>query len=372
MMKLMIPGPVPLLPAASEALGAPVQAHYGPAWMRQYEDLQRLLHLVFRTEGDIFCLVGSGTAGIDAALSSLLGPGQTLVVAVTGFHSQRLALMARRYGAEVVEVVSAWGQPVLPEAIGAALERARPPLVVAVAHVETTTGVQNPVEAIARVARDHAALMLVDAVASLGGVEFAMDEWGVDVCCSASQKCLGGAPGLAPVAVTPRAWSVIDAQPTAGRSWYLDLRVWRQAAREWHDWHPYPVTVPTNLMLALRAGLAALAQDGLAERNAYYRALAARLRAGVRQLGLDPFVADEWAAPVVTAVCAPAGTSSSEIVAYLEREHDIKISVGFGPVRDQVFRIGHMGPMITGEDIDSVLGALGAFLGNTPGTVHHG
>jgi len=231
-----------------------------------------------------------------------------------------------------------------------------------VAHVETTTGVINPVREIAQVARDHSVLVLVDAVASLGGVEFAMDDWGVDLCCTASQKCLGGPPGLAPVAVGPGAWAAIDRRSPSSRSWYLDLRTWREAAGEWASWHPYPVTVPTNLMLALRAGLQALMADGISRRLAYYQGLASRLRTGLRALDMPPFVADAWAAPVVTAACAPSGVPSGEIVAFLEREHGIKISGGFGPLQDKIFRIGHMGPTITPQDIDDLLAALADFL----------
>lgn len=357
----MVPGPVPLLDAVTAALAAPAQAHYGADWVRLYEETLDLLRQVAGTRAEVMPLIGSGTAGVDAALNSVLSPGQRVVVGVTGFHSQRLAAMARAHDAEVVEINMTWGEPIVPAAIDAAL-RQEPAFLVAVTHVETTTGVLNPVREIAQIVRERGALLMVDAVGSLGGVEFVMDEWGVDVCCAASQKCLGGAAGLAPIAVGARAWDAMEQRARAPRSWYLDLLEWRQAAQAWAAWHPYPVTMPTNLILALRAGLQALAADGLTNRFAYYRALAGRLRHGLRELNLAPLVADEYAAPVVTAVCAPPGIPSNDIVAFLESAHDIKVSGGFGALANKVFRIGHMGPTITFQDIDAVLAALADFM----------
>lgn len=349
-----------MLDSVTAALAAPAQAHYGADWVRIYDETLNLLRQVFGTRGEVFPLIGSGTAGLDAALNSVLSPGDRVLVGVSGFHSQRLAAMARAHGAHVVEINGTWGEPILPAAVDAALHD--PAFLVAVTHVETTTGVLNPVREIAQVVRERGGLIMVDAVGSLGGVEFAMDEWGVDLCCAASQKCLGGAAGLAPVAVGARAWDAMDQRARAPRSWYLDLLEWRQAARDWAAWHPYPVTMPTHLILALRAGLRALVADGLANRFAYYRALAERLRLGLRELNLAPLVADEYAAPVVTAVCAPPDVPSNDMVAFLESAHHIKISGGFGALANKVFRIGHMGPTITFQDIDAVLAGLDDFM----------
>jgi alanine-glyoxylate transaminase/serine-glyoxylate transaminase/serine-pyruvate transaminase len=360
--RLMIPGPVPLLDSVSAEMGAPVQAHYGTEWVRLYNETISLLREIFGTHGDVFCLVGSGTAGLDAALGTLLSAKQHIVIGVSGFHSQRLAIMARAHGAQVSEVNVAWGKPITPEVLESAFASQLPPFAVAVTQVETTTGVLNPVRELAQLVREHNALMLVDAVGSLGGVEFAMEEWGVDICCTASQKCLGGAPGLAPVAVGERAWAAIEQRDSSPRSWYLDLTVWREAARDWAEWHPYPVTIPTNLILALRAGLKALVEDGISNRFAHYQRLAQRLRTGARELGMVPLVQDQYAAPVVTAIRSPEGIPSSQIVAFLESEHGIKISGGFGPLQNKIFRVGHMGPTITRDDIESVLGGLEAFM----------
>ena len=362
--RLMIPGPVPVLDSVSAALAAPIQAHYGPEWVSIYNETLQMLSQVFGTKGQVFCLVGSGTAGIDAALGSVLSPGDCVVVAVGGWHSDRMVTMARAHGAIPTEVNVSWGEPVKPEAIESAVSQGPAPAAVLMTHVETTTGVLNPVSEIGRMLRESKTLLIVDAVASLGGVEFAMDEWGVDICCSATQKCLGGSAGLAPVAVSPRAWEAMDRRADSPRSFYLDLKLWREFAcePEWASWHPFPVTMPTTLVLALRAALQALTAEGISNRAAYYWQLGKRLRTGLTELGMPPLVPEPYAAPVVTRACSPAGIPADDIVAFLEKEHSIKISPAFGPLANQVFRVGHMAPVITVQDIDDTLAALADYM----------
>jgi alanine-glyoxylate transaminase/serine-glyoxylate transaminase/serine-pyruvate transaminase len=190
-----------------------------------------------------------------------------------------------------------------------------------------------------------------------------MDEWAIDICVSASQKCLGAPPGLAPVAISNRAWEIMDAKPQRNHGWYLNLQTWRQYAEEWAVWHPYPVTMATNNMLALKTGLRSLLADGIEERIERYTQLALQLREGVRKLGLQPFTPDSQLAPVVTAIYGPEGVPTGEIVQYLLEEHEIMISGGLGEgLFDRVFRVGHMGPMVNEDDINDVLQGLSQFL----------
>jgi alanine-glyoxylate transaminase/serine-glyoxylate transaminase/serine-pyruvate transaminase len=188
-----------------------------------------------------------------------------------------------------------------------------------------------------------------------------MDEWNIDLCASASQKCLGAPPGLSPVAVGPRGWDCIDRQPAKGHGWYGNLRVWRQFAVDWADWHPFPITMATSNVLALRTSLQHLLAEGLDTRLTRYQALAWRLRGGLRRIGMPPFTPDELMAPVLTAACGPEGVPTSRIVEYLAEVHKIKISGGLGDLKNRIFRIGHMSPNLTGADIDEVLGALAQF-----------
>jgi alanine-glyoxylate transaminase/serine-glyoxylate transaminase/serine-pyruvate transaminase len=189
-----------------------------------------------------------------------------------------------------------------------------------------------------------------------------MDEWHIDVCVGASQKCLGAPPGLAPVAVGQRAWEIMKAKPQRSHGWYLNLEVWQWHAKEWWDWHPFPVTMATSNVLALREGVRSLISDGLDARINRYTELANRLRAGIQRLGLQLFAPEECLAPVLTGIRSPDGVLSGDIVDYLYREHGIKIAGGLGAeLRDRIFRIGHMGPRITERDIDAVLEGLASF-----------
>jgi alanine-glyoxylate transaminase/serine-glyoxylate transaminase/serine-pyruvate transaminase len=188
-----------------------------------------------------------------------------------------------------------------------------------------------------------------------------MDEWEIDLCASASQKCLGAPPGIGPVAVGPRGWEAIDRNPAKGHGWYGNLRVWRQYAIDWADWHPFPVTLATNNILALRASLDDLLQEGIEHRLERYRSLGLRLRNGLREIGMPPYTSDEQMAPVITAAYGPANVPTSKIVSYLANTHKIKIAGGLGLLKDQIFRIGHMSPTVSEADVDRVLLALGEF-----------
>lgn len=189
-----------------------------------------------------------------------------------------------------------------------------------------------------------------------------MDRLGIDVCVTASQKCLGGPTGLAPVAVSERAWRTIARRRTA-RGWYPDLRTWREFAVREASWHPTPVSMPTNVVRALRQGLIELHAEGLARREARFGHLAQRLRAGLRHLGLPPLAQDPWAAPVVTAARSLAGVESGRIVRHVEAARGIRIAGGPpGPLADTVFRVGHLASGTSEQDIDDVIEALGSFV----------
>jgi alanine-glyoxylate transaminase/serine-glyoxylate transaminase/serine-pyruvate transaminase len=360
-MKLMIPGPVQPEDEVLAIMGQPVRAHYGPDWVEAYNATTRRLAQVWGTDGDVHLLVGSGSAGLDACLGSAAATGQTVILGVNGFFGERLQAIAQAYGLRVVVVAAAWGAPLDPSAFEAALAQHPDTALVGVVHLETSTAVVNPVRAIGEIVRARGGTFLVDAVSSLGGTPLEMDAWHIDLCASASQKCLGAPPGLAPVAVGPRGWEAIDRIPDAGHGWYLNLRVWRQYAREWADWHPFPITQATSLVLALRESLTRLQAEGLDQRLARYQALALRLRRGLRAIGMPPFTPDEQMAPVITAAHGPPGVPTSRIVDYLARAHQIKIAGGMGALRDKVFRIGHMSPRLTEADIDEVVERLGQF-----------
>jgi alanine-glyoxylate transaminase / serine-glyoxylate transaminase / serine-pyruvate transaminase len=360
-MKLMIPGPIQPDRLVLEAMGDDVCAHYGPAWVKFYGETIDLLRTVFKTRGDVFIMAGSGSVGLDACIGSALSIGEKCLIGVNGFFGDRLVSIAVSYGLNVVPIQSEWGKPLRPADFEDAFQRHPDARAAIVVHLETSTTIVNPIEEIGRLCKRFGAIFIVDAVSSLGGMPFEMDEWGIDLCASASQKCLGAPPGVAPVAIGPRMWEIIDRNPNKHHGWYTDLRVWRQYAIDWGDWHPSPVTMPVNNIKALRVSLEQLLAEGIENRLERYRQLALRLRDGLRQIDMPPFTPDEVMAPVLTAAYGLPGIPTCEIVSYLETRHQIKISGGLGALKDRVFRIGHMSPILSISDIDQVLSALTDF-----------
>jgi alanine-glyoxylate transaminase/serine-glyoxylate transaminase/serine-pyruvate transaminase len=359
--KLLIPGPVEVSEEVLNAMGSQVRPHYGGEWTAFYKETQEILKKVFNTDGDVYIMPGSGTLAIDACLGSSLSTGEKIIVGTNGFFGDRLVSIAQGNGFQVVKVMAEWGKPIDTRDVERAFAENPNAKALAVVHLETSTTVQNPIEKLGEVTRRHAALFIVDAVSSLGGVPFAMDDWGIDLCASASQKCLGAPPGLAPCAIGKRGWKAIDRNPNKNHGWYADLKNWRKYQTEWGDWHPTPVTMPTNNVYALRAALDDLLKEGISVRLERYRKLALRLRVGLREVGLPPFTTDDQLSPVLTAGVTPEGISSLKIVDYLMQEYGIKISSGLGALKEKIFRIGHMSPLVTDADIDKVIEALGRF-----------
>lgn len=359
--KLMIPGPVEVSKSVLGAMGSPVRPHYGAEWTAFYNDTLAILKKVFNTQADIFLMVGSGTVAIDACLGSAFSTGEKIIVGTNGFFGDRLVSIAQGNGLKVIPVTAEWGQPLRANDFNEAFNSHPDAKGATVVHLETSTAVQNPIDAIGANVRNHGGCFVVDAVSSLGGVPFAMDDWCIDLCASATQKCLGAPPGLAPCAVSKRGWEAIDRNPNKAHGWYCDLRTWRKYATEWGDWHPSPVTMATSNVIALKMALDELMKEGIDTRLKRYRSFALRLREGLRKVGMPPFTPDDALSPVLTAALAPEGTSSLKIVEFLGRVHHIKISPGLGALKEKIFRVGHMSPILTETDIDNVIEGLAGF-----------
>ncbi len=363
-LKLMIPGPVQPDDDVLAAMGGPVQAHYGPAWTKTYNETLELLRPVFGASGDIFLMIGSGSAGIDASLGSTFSTGEKILVGVNGYFGDRLKWICESYGLQAVAVEAEWGQPLTVQKFEEAYRQNPDAAGICLVHLETSTTIANPIEEVAAFSRKNGLILFVDAVSSLGGLQVKMDDWGIDLCASATQKCLGAPPGLSPVAVTARAWEKINSNPNKNHGWYLNLRTWKHYAIDWATWHPFPVTMATSNVLALKTALEALLREGMPARLERYRCLALRLREGLRRVGFQPYTPDTLMAPVLTAAYGPEGVPTGKIVSYMASEHGIKISGGLGRLEGKIIRIGHMSPTVTEADIDEVVEALGGFKAN--------
>ena len=359
--KLFIPGPCEVDDQVLAAMGQPVRRHYGPEWMELYNEIVALLQKVFQTENSVFIVPGSGSAGLDMAFGSLFNTGDTVLIGDNGFFGERLEAIAKGHGLRVTKFTSPLGEPLDPSKLKQALAEVPDAKAVAVVHHETGTTVLNPLEELARVARNAGVPVIVDAIASLGGVPLPVDDWGIDVCVTVPNKCLECPPGVALLSVSPSALEMVDRR-TKPRGWYLDLQVWRDFARKWSSWHPYPVTLPTNNILALRVNLRRILEQGLEAQYARYRQAAKSVRRGLEAIGFEMLVNGDWASPIATAVKARPEFPVDELVEYLAEQHGILVSGGLGPYEGKAFRIGHMGKASLPSYITEFLLAVEAFL----------
>lgn len=362
---LLIPGPVTVADEVREALSRPVPAHYGPAWTATYRRLQERLARLFGTGGTVFLLFGPGSAGIEMAFASTLARGDEVVIASNGSFGERLITVAEAVGLTVHPLRVDGQRPVRREVVEGALAAHPNARAFAVVHVETSIGLRNPVEELCPVARDRGVLTLVDAVASLGGVEVQMDAWGIDLCVSVVNKALAAPIGVAPVAAGPRAWAAVDDGRPKVAGWYLNLATWRAYDEGWESWHPHPTTMPSSVMEALEAATAHIERVGIAEYVARQARASARVRQGLRELGFSLLAPDQHAAPVVTAAWVPEGMDVDDYQAWLASEHGMRIGGGLGELEGRIFRVGHMGRAADPEVVDRYLRATGEYVERT-------
>ncbi len=353
---LLGPGPSPVHPRVMRALAAPVIGHLDPELLRLLDETRGLLREVFRTANDLALAVsGTGMAGMESVLGSLLEPGDRLVVCAAGFFGHRLAELAGRMGVEVTKVEKEWGDVFTPEEIDVAAARAKPKAV-AIVHAETSTGALQPMDGLGDVARHHDALLIVDCVTSLGGVPVLVDEWGADAAYSGSQKCLGCPPGMAPVTLSPRARQAMAARSRPAHGWYLDLDL---LERYWGGDRAYHHTISSTLVYALREGLRLVAEEGLEARWERHRANAEMLWDGLEALGLVLHVRDpERRIPSLTTVRVPDGVDEAAVRGRLRDDYGIEIGAGLGPLRGKVWRIGLMGHGSQKANVVLLLAAL--------------
>jgi alanine-glyoxylate transaminase / serine-glyoxylate transaminase / serine-pyruvate transaminase len=341
--RLMIPGPVDVSEAVIAAMANQVVPHYGSEWTALYKETTTALQSIFQTTGDVFLLVGSGSTGLEAAINSLFMPGEKVLITMNGFFGDRIAQFSLAHGLTVVEAAADWGKPVDPLTVERLLDGDRQICGIIAVHHETSTGVLNPVREMGSLARKYGVPLVVDAVSSLGGEELKMDEWGVDICVTASNKCLESVPGVSPVAVSANAWKVIQSKHTTAPGWYLNLRLWKQYLEEWGSWHPAPVTMATNTVIALNAAMEELVREGPANRIKRYREIAVYFREGIQELGFELFVGGKDASSCISAVRRLPQMEVPAFLSFLAEEKAIQIAGGLGQTSGAIFRVGHMG-----------------------------
>jgi alanine-glyoxylate transaminase/serine-glyoxylate transaminase/serine-pyruvate transaminase len=333
----------------------PMASHLDPAFVQMMGEVQELLRYVFQTENHLTLPVsGTGSGGMEAAISNFIEPGDPVLVGVNGFFSARICDMAGRYGGEVRRIERPWGDVFAVEEVEAAL-RQRPAKIVALVHGETSTGALQPMEGMAEVVHRHGGLLVIDCVASLGGVPVKVDDWDVDVAYSGTQKCLSCPPGLAPLTVSPRALEVLRARRTKVVNWMLDLQA---IDRSWGPERTYHHTAPVHMNYALREALRLVYEEGLEQRFERHLQHAQLLWEGLEALGIELQVPLSHRLPVVTAILIPDGVDDLAVRRRLRYEYNIEIAGGMGADKGLLWRIGLMGHSCRREHVELVLVAL--------------
>ncbi len=347
----MGPGPSNPYPDVIEAFGRPVLGHLDPEFITLLDELNERLRQVWQTGNQLtFPISATGSAGMEAAFVNFVEPGDPVVIGVNGVFGTRMCDVAARAGANVIEVTQEWGAAIDPQRL---IDAHPNPKIIAVVHAETSTGVRNDIAPLGAAKGD--ALLLVDCVTSLGGIEIAADDWGIDIAYSGTQKCLGVPPGLAPLTVSERALDALVAVP---QSWYLDLNMIRayvtgEGARAYHH------TAPISMLYALHAGLGAVLDEGVENCWMRHQACGDELHRRLPELGFDLWAQEGHRLPQLTTVTLPDGFDDAAGRRALLERYGIEVGGGLGPVAGKVWRIGCMGHTARARNVALLLGALG-------------
>ena len=352
---LLGPGPSNAHPAVLEAMNTTPVGHLDPTFLALMDEIQSLLRYTWQTNNPLTIAVsGTGTAAMEATIANATEPGDVVLVGVAGYFGNRLVDMAGRYGADVRTITKPWGQVFSLDELRTALETHRP-AILALVHAETSTGARQPLEGVGDLCREFGCLLLVDTVTSLGGVPIFLDEWGVDLAYSCSQKGLGCPPGASPFTMSPRALEKLQQRQGKVANWYLDMTL---LGKYWGSDRVYHHTAPINLYYALREALRLVAEEGLANCWQRHQKNVEYLWEGLESLGLSLHVEREFRLPTLTTVCIPEGVDGKAIARQLLNEHNIEVGGGLGELAGKVWRVGLMGFNSRPESVDQLLEAL--------------
>jgi pyridoxamine--pyruvate transaminase len=337
-------GPTMASPKVLAALGAPIIFDYDPVFLDLFRDTERLLAEAFETTGDVVLMQGEAVLGLEAAARGLVRDGTRCLNLVSGVYASWFGDWLRSFGADLHEVRVPYDEAIDPAEVGRALDRDGPFELVAIVHSETPSGIENPLEQIGSLTHEHGALLLADVVSSLGGAELKVDAWHVDVAVAGPQKCLAGPPGMSLMAVSERAWQAIESNPAAPRGSFLSLLDYKQ---RWIDGgrEAFPYTPSVVDVRGVHAALGELLEEGVEQSIARHAAAAAATRAGVQAMGLELWPrSEEYAANCVTAVRLPERISTAALLALVRERYAVMLSGGYGELKHELIRLGHMGP----------------------------
>ena len=356
---LMGPGPSDVPARVLQALSAPCIGHLDPYFLAAMDETQELLRYLFKTENQLTIPVsGTGSAGMETCFVNLVEPGDEVVVCVNGVFGTRMSDIVGRLGGKLIRVDAPWGKTIDPDDVRKAVEGASPKLV-AVVHAETSTGVCQPLGDLAAIAKKAGALLLVDTVTSLGGMEVDVDGTGIDAVYSGTQKCLSCPPGLSPVSFSPAAVDSFSSRKTPVASWYLDMNM---LSNYWGGGRKYHHTAPINMVFALREAARIIAEEGLSERFDRHRLNHLALVAGLEAMGLEMVVARDERLPMLNTVYIPDGADDAKVRLALLKDFQIEIGGGLGEFAGKAWRVGLMGHACRRRNVVLFLSALETIL----------
>ncbi len=358
---LMGPGPTEIHPRVLTTMSQPAIGYLDPVFVEMMEELKSLLRYVYQTKNPLtFPISGPGSVGMEYCFVNMVAPGDKVIVCINGVFGGRMLENVVRCGGVPVIVEDKWGEPVDPQKVEDALKKNKDAKIVAFVHAETSTGCQSDAQEIARVAHKHGAMVIMDAVTSLGGTPVKVDEWGIDAVYSASQKCLSCTPGLSPVSFSERVVEHVKHRKDKIHSWFMDMNLllgyWGATTRTYHH------TAPTNSLFALHEALLLIREEGLENCWARHHRHHVALKAGLEAMGLKYLVKEEHQLPQMNAVLCPEGVNEAEVRKTLLNEFSIEIGAGLGPLAGKIWRFGLMGYSCRPDNVMLCLSALGSVL----------
>ena len=357
---LLGPGPSTVHPRVLQALSLPVMGHLDPTFFQVMDDVCEMLRMVFHTTNFMTVPISStGTGAMETACANIIEPGDSMLVCRNGYFGIRLADIAERCGATVHVMDTPWGKAVDPQMLKDELKKHPGLKAVGVVHAETSTGVLSDMKELVDVIHESGALAIVDAVTSLGGHEVRMDDWGIDVCYSATQKCLGAPPGLAPISLSPAAMDVVAKRPSKVQSFYFNLK---DLEAYWNQTRAYHHTSPINMTYALREALRMMMEEGQENRINRHARVAAALRAGAEALGLSLLAEEGHRLNPLTTLSIPEGIEDAKVRRALLNGYDIEIGGGLGEFAGKAWRVGLMGESARERNVFALLSALETIL----------
>jgi alanine-glyoxylate transaminase / serine-glyoxylate transaminase / serine-pyruvate transaminase len=352
---LLGPGPSPVNPRVLQSLSLPVIGHLDPVFLKIMDESMAMLRELFQTKNRLALpMSGTGSAGMETCFVNLIEPGDAVLIGVNGVFGTRMVDVAQRCGAQVDTVEAEWGTALDPAQFRVALAK-KSFKVVALVHAETSTGVLQPLDEIARLVHEHDSLLLVDTVTSLGGAPLRVDELGIDACYSGTQKCLSCPPGLSPVTFSERAIEAVRKRKTKVQSWYLDLSM---IEKYWGSERVYHHTAPISMNYALHEALRVVLEEGLEASWRRHRQVHEVFIREMRKLEIEPAVTESIRAPMINAIRIPDGADDAKVRQRLYDDFNIEIGAGLGPLKGKIWRVGLMGHGARVENVELLVNAL--------------